>query len=97
MRKCQNPECDRMEGHGGECRRESPFAVSDPSETLALIAEHRLAYWPWGNGWVATNAYEMHSPREGEVSFRYDHCGEGPTIDDAVRACVARAKGEQRE
>ncbi len=71
--------------------------VSDPSETLALIAEHRLAYWPWGNGWVATNAYEMHSPREGEVSFRYDHCGEGPTIDDAVRACVARAKGEQRE
>lgn len=79
MRKCQNPDCDRMEGHGGECRRESPYArpVSDPSETLALIEEYRLTLEPVAlGGWHAKAT---------------EYAGEwGPTIGDAVRACVQR-------
>lgn len=55
--------------------------LSDPSETLALIAEHRLNLEARGDGtWAASR---QHS---GTV-LAY-----GPTIGDAVRACVARIK-----
>jgi hypothetical protein len=59
-----------------------PGPVSDPSETLELITEHRLHVRPEedGNGWAA---YGRQGPREAAV---------GPTICDAVRECVRRIK-----
>jgi hypothetical protein len=68
----------RLDGGPYEWRL-SAVPVSDPSETLALIAEHRLNLEARGDGtWAASR---QHS---GTV-LAY-----GPTIGDAVRACVER-------
>ena len=60
--------------------------VSDPSETLALIEQYRIrlcsTYRDGADVWGA------------DVPMR-DTYAEGPTIGEAVRACVARIKGER--
>jgi hypothetical protein len=61
--------------------------VSDPSETLALMAQHvhkleRLGTWGWqAFGDLRWSDSQMVVAR-----------GDGPTIGDAVRACVERIK-----
>jgi hypothetical protein len=61
--------------------------VSDPSETLALMAQHvhkleRLGTWGWqAFGDLRWSDSQMVVAR-----------GDGPTIGDAVRACVAKLK-----
>jgi hypothetical protein len=55
--------------------------VADPTETLALMAEHRLTVGPRteaGPGWCANAPVGL--------------LAVGHTIGDAVRACVARIK-----
>jgi hypothetical protein len=52
------------------------------AETLALIAEHRLTVGPETPGWCADSPGD----RIGEY---------GPTIGDAVRACVARIRAKE--
>jgi hypothetical protein len=67
--------------HAADC---CPRPVSDPSETLALMAEHRLYLAPsMDGGWLANGV-----PNFGQQPQRFH----GPTIGDAVRACVARIK-----
>jgi hypothetical protein len=56
--------------------------LADPTETLALIAEYRLRLYPYDGGWVADTPASVYS-------------AEGPTIGDAVRACVSRIRGQQ--
>jgi hypothetical protein len=71
---------------------------ADPSETLALIAEHNLALIRLGSGWVAMSAPEAWSPRLGEVWLLQGGAeATGPTIGDAVRACVQRIREASRE
>jgi hypothetical protein len=73
----------------GICQRhrlEHPQArpVSDPSETLALMAKHKLRVVPEMFGqWFAAEEYGG------------DAHGRGPTIGDAVRACVERIKAQE--
>jgi hypothetical protein len=68
------------------------------SETLALIAEHRLTVIPFGSDWAAADtrngALATFAGASGGTieMLHYDHLGEGPTIGDAVRACVQRIK-----
>jgi hypothetical protein len=70
-------------------------------ETLALIAEHRLTVIPFGSDWAAADtrngALATFAGASGGTieMLHYDHLGEGPTIGDAVRACVARIKSNQ--
>lgn len=66
--------------------------VSDPSETLALIAEHRLTPLWTGSEWMVVQVTEMYYPREGDIRLRFDHHAGGATIGDAVRACVQRIR-----
>lgn len=57
-----------------------PRSVSDPSETLALIAEHQITLCPIGGGvWQARASGHI-------------YVAEQPTIGDAVRACVAKIR-----
>jgi hypothetical protein len=62
--------------------------LSDPTETLALIAEHELHVRPTYHGqrkptgWMATR-YDSHV-----IAAE----AKGATIGDAVRACVARIR-----
>jgi hypothetical protein len=87
--------------------RDAPPAVSDPSETLALIAEHRLSleHGPEGTGWRAMKIAEPDFTMLGCSCGRFyagqrdedevSHWADGPTIGHAVRACVARIKSNQ--
>ncbi len=59
--------------------------VSDPSETLALIAEHRLSLRPLAPGEVG-GGYTGWLVSSGTVQ------GCCATIADAVRACVSKLK-----
>jgi hypothetical protein len=59
------------------------MAAEPPAETLALIAEHRLTLQPAATGWLVTKFGADRSILQQE---------DGPTIGDAVRACVARMK-----
>jgi hypothetical protein len=64
-----------------EVRRWPERPVADPFETLALIAERRLRLTPLAarDGWTCDVPGGTYS-------------AEGPTIGDAVRACVARIR-----
>jgi hypothetical protein len=66
-------------------RRRLLRPVADPSETLALIAEHRLTLAPHNGGWWVT-------PPDDAALLVDDRAEYGATIGDAVRACVARIK-----
>lgn len=78
--------------------------LSDPTETLALIAEHRLRLTPCrllvgpgGTMWVSPNrAHGDGHPGWQAIREAYgrDETADafGPTIGDAVRACVERIK-----
>ncbi len=85
-----------------------PRPVSDPSETprdvyhsdvmayqaletLALIAEHRLTLVPVGPSWLATA--DKVTTLGQKIGLRHSEAT-GPTIGDAVRACVERIRGE---
>ncbi len=73
--------------------------VSDPSETLALIAEHRLTLVPQTGGlWLALPAGTA-TVRDSFTIERdeWDACaGGGSTIGDAVRECVQRIREGDR-
>ncbi len=60
-------------------------------ETLALIAEHRLTLAPVGPAWLAT-ADKVTTIGQ-RIGLRHSEAS-GPTIGDAVRACVERIRGE---
>ncbi len=62
--------------------------VSDPSETLALIAEYRLTVGPADGGRFHETGWAADPQPGGTHTLGAD----GPTIGDAVRACVARIK-----
>jgi hypothetical protein len=72
--------------------------VSDPSETLELMTEYKLSPIPFGSGWVAIdgqNGRDLAFGDGGTVMLEYTAIGQGATIGDAVRACVARIKSNQ--
>lgn len=58
--------------------------LADPTETLALIAEHQLTVMPHEKDgwWLSGQRFGPHS-------------ADGPTIADAVRAAVSRIRGQQ--
>jgi hypothetical protein len=87
-------------------RRARQVPVADPSETLALIAEHRLSleHGPDGTGWRAMKIAEPDFTMLGCSCGRFyvgerrdedevSHWADGPTIGDAVRTCVAKIRG----
>jgi hypothetical protein len=79
-RRCDEP----LDAHIPEAAR-TPRPVSDPSETLALISEHRLTVRPRGpreQGWLADETYGANN-------------AVGSTIGEAVRACVERIRNGQ--
>lgn len=61
-----------------------PQSPADPSETLALIAKHRMDL-----AWTGDGRVRALGRRPGPYVVTGDLC---PTIGDAVRACVARIK-----
>lgn len=67
-----------------------PRPVSDPSETLALIAEYRLTVAPHNGGWWVT-------PPDDPKLLVDDRSEFGATIGDAVRACVERIEAGRAE
>lgn len=95
---------DKYSSHkdGGECEecrlwtepqsRCYSFLSGEDSETLALIAEHRLTPLNLGDKWFVMRVTESYYPREGDIRLRFEQCAEGPTIGEAVRACVARIR-----
>jgi hypothetical protein len=61
--------------------------LADPTETLALIAEHYLSLdWTSTGQWRAAEAFDP--SRKRAIGF-------GPTMADAVRECVSRIRGQQ--
>lgn len=81
-----------FEAHENSCPKYGISApvnppVSDPSETLALIAEHKptLRWIEVAERWHAVAGYGSSQAE-----------GFGSTIGDAVRACVARIKEAKR-
>ena len=100
---CPDPECMLEPGHAGPHRGLPAMPsrpLSDPTETLApedgyttperayetlaLIEEHRLRVTPaLDGGWIVDWSMQPYLDAR------------GPTIADAVRACVSRIRGQQ--
>lgn len=46
MKKCLNPDCDRLDGHSGECRRESPRTYPEGAcNCEGIVGPHERDEW----------------------------------------------------